>query len=51
VADGVVGAEYMRASARRADYSKRCVASDELAGSETNLDLAGRIAVLPVRTD
>ena len=34
-----------------AKYSERFFASDPLAGSDNYLDLAGRITVLPVRTD
>ena len=49
--DVVLSVEYMRAFARMPDYYNHCRASQSLAGSSTNFKLAGRIAVLPVRTD
>jgi hypothetical protein len=51
VFDVALGVDYGRASGHRANYPERCLVSDALSGSETNLDLAGRIAVLPVRAD
>jgi hypothetical protein len=51
VTDVVLSVESMRAFAHIANHAYHCRARHALAGSSTNCKLAGRIAVLPVRTD
>lgn len=51
VTEAIPGAELMRASSGYGKYSEHLFASEPLAGSEHYLDLAGRVTVLPVRTD